>query len=74
LIDINPKEMAKFFKKKFACGCSVDNETNIIEIQGDHSEEVFEILETSFKVPKKQMYVQDEKTKKKVRLDQRGVF
>lgn len=62
--------MAKFFKKKFACGCSVND--NLIEIQGDHCEDVFEILETSFKVPKQQMYVQDEKTKKKVRLDKRG--
>ncbi|KAJ8067643.1 hypothetical protein OCU04_003251 [Sclerotinia nivalis] len=43
------KKVVKFFKKKFACACSIVDDKvfgKVIQIQGDYREEIFEFLTT----------------------------
>lgn len=68
---INLKEMAKFMKKKFACGASVaddDKHGECIEIQGDVEERFIDIMEAElakYGVTEDKIKFEDVKKKKK---------
>eukprot|EP00467_Chlorarachnion_reptans_P020787 CAMPEP_0114524514 /NCGR_PEP_ID=MMETSP0109-20121206/21900_1 /TAXON_ID=29199 /ORGANISM="Chlorarachnion reptans, Strain CCCM449" /LENGTH=159 /DNA_ID=CAMNT_0001705971 /DNA_START=73 /DNA_END=552 /DNA_ORIENTATION=+ len=64
------KQSAKKMSKQFACSASVVKNNpppNEIQIQGDVKFEVAEMILQKFKVPKKFIYFQDAKGKKKQR-------
>jgi len=63
-------DVAKKFKKKFSCGCSVVKGDNgapdTVDIQGDFEEEVIDVICEEFKtVPRQKVAVLDGGTKKK---------
>lgn len=67
---IKLEDVAKKFKKKFACGSAVVKGDNgapdIVEIQGDFEEEVIDVVCEEFKtVPREKISVLDGGTKKK---------
>eukprot|EP01027_Heterolobosea_sp_BB2_P002970 GEZU01004476.1.p3 GENE.GEZU01004476.1~~GEZU01004476.1.p3 ORF type:complete len:103 (+),score=42.70 GEZU01004476.1:362-670(+) len=53
--DVNLKDAVTLFKKKLACGCSITETAtgeNEIDIQGDKIDEVLDIIESNYKIPK----------------------
>jgi len=56
LFNVKLDDAAKKFKKKFSCGCAVVKDASgggdTVDIQGDFEEEVIEICEAEFKIPR----------------------
>lgn len=66
--DIKLPEVSKKFAKRFSCGASVGkNASNqaVIDIQGDVSNELFEILTEEYEIPEDRIVIQEEKKKGK---------
>mmetsp|Transcript_54967 Transcript_54967/g.154623 ORF Transcript_54967/g.154623 Transcript_54967/m.154623 type:complete len:227 (-) Transcript_54967:13-693(-) len=69
MFDIKLEAVAKLFKKKFACGCSVvagDNGSpDCVDIQGDFEMEVVELIMSEYKLPQSKITVLPDEVKKK---------
>jgi len=68
--DVNLQEVAKLFKKKFACGASVEKgeagQPDSVDIQGDVEYDIVELLEKEYSnIPADKITIAAEGTKKK---------
>ncbi|KAL0228263.1 hypothetical protein RCL1_004406 [Eukaryota sp. TZLM3-RCL] len=54
----NINDAAKFFRNRFACGCS--SEGDVIEIQGDFVDDVVMLLTEQFSVPEDLVQIEEE--------------
>lgn len=67
--DVKLDDVAKRFKKKFSCGCSVVKGENgvpdSVDIQGDFEEEAAELIVAEFKLPQGKIIVLPDEVKKK---------
>ncbi|KAL0244944.1 hypothetical protein GEMRC1_009024 [Eukaryota sp. GEM-RC1] len=57
-------DAAKFFRNRFACGCSVEGD--VIEIQGDFLDECADLLQSEFSVPEDSISFESEEDLQKI--------
>lgn len=68
LFNVKLDDAAKKFKKKFSCGCAVVKDANgggdTVDIQGDFEEEVIDMCEADYKIPRSKVERLDDGVKR----------
>jgi len=68
LFGVKLSDASKLFKKKFSCGSSVvkgADQKDLVEVQGDHREEISELIVKNFDIEKTSVFFEEKKIGKR---------